>query len=203
MIGLYTVQKYFYSQNNICFFLHYCIGISWQHFFIWYLCIALNIILTNIFLLESTNKHFSLQNMIEVRVPNLDCEGCASKLKKALFKLKGTFLHKKFCVFFLLFFLFGAPFHFLEALDWAGRHGPLKGNSCVMCCLSLHFIWALISKVPTCIPHLLCKCRTTSQEFGTPYHSGVHADLPVASWAPYFFRHVFQSNKLGGSSVTP
>lgn len=29
--------------------------------------------------------------MIEVRVPNLDCEGCASKLKKALFKLKGTF----------------------------------------------------------------------------------------------------------------
>lgn len=28
--------------------------------------------------------------MVEVRVPNLDCEGCASKLKKALFKLKGT-----------------------------------------------------------------------------------------------------------------
>ncbi|RDX79691.1 hypothetical protein CR513_39863, partial [Mucuna pruriens] len=30
----------------------------------------------------------SYMNMIEVRVPNLDCEGCASKLKKALFKLK-------------------------------------------------------------------------------------------------------------------
>lgn len=29
--------------------------------------------------------------MLEVRVPNLDCEGCVSKLKKALFKLKGTF----------------------------------------------------------------------------------------------------------------
>ncbi|XP_044506877.1 heavy metal-associated isoprenylated plant protein 31-like isoform X2 [Mangifera indica] len=28
--------------------------------------------------------------MVEVRVPNLDCEGCASKLKKALFKLKGV-----------------------------------------------------------------------------------------------------------------
>lgn len=31
-----------------------------------------------------------LQMMVEVRVPNLDCEGCASKLKKALFKLKGA-----------------------------------------------------------------------------------------------------------------
>jgi hypothetical protein len=30
-----------------------------------------------------------LQLMVEVRVPNLDCEGCASKLKKALLKLKG------------------------------------------------------------------------------------------------------------------
>ncbi|CAL0333265.1 unnamed protein product [Lupinus luteus] len=30
------------------------------------------------------------KNMVEVRVPNLDCEGCASKLKKALFKLKGV-----------------------------------------------------------------------------------------------------------------
>ncbi|KAL8519338.1 hypothetical protein ACS0TY_010322 [Phlomoides rotata] len=28
--------------------------------------------------------------MVEVRVPNLDCEGCASKLRKALFKLKGV-----------------------------------------------------------------------------------------------------------------
>ncbi|XP_015579879.1 heavy metal-associated isoprenylated plant protein 31 isoform X1 [Ricinus communis] len=28
--------------------------------------------------------------MIEVRVPNLDCLGCASKLKKALLKLKGA-----------------------------------------------------------------------------------------------------------------
>ncbi|KAK6936862.1 Heavy metal-associated domain, HMA [Dillenia turbinata] len=28
--------------------------------------------------------------MLEVRVPNLDCEGCAAKLKKALFKLKGV-----------------------------------------------------------------------------------------------------------------
>lgn len=30
-----------------------------------------------------------LQIMVEVRVPNLDCEGCAAKLRKALFKLKG------------------------------------------------------------------------------------------------------------------
>nr|XP_043618143.1 heavy metal-associated isoprenylated plant protein 31-like isoform X2 [Erigeron canadensis] len=28
--------------------------------------------------------------MVEVRVPNLDCQGCASKLKKALLKLKGV-----------------------------------------------------------------------------------------------------------------
>ncbi|PON36177.1 Heavy metal-associated domain containing protein [Trema orientale] len=28
--------------------------------------------------------------MVEVRVPNLDCEGCASKLKKALRKVKGA-----------------------------------------------------------------------------------------------------------------
>ncbi|GFP82222.1 copper transport protein atx1 [Phtheirospermum japonicum] len=28
--------------------------------------------------------------MVEVRVPNLDCEGCAGKLRKALFKLKGV-----------------------------------------------------------------------------------------------------------------
>ncbi|GMI99617.1 HEAVY METAL ASSOCIATED PROTEIN 29 [Hibiscus trionum] len=28
--------------------------------------------------------------MLQVRVPNLDCEGCASKLKKALLKLKGV-----------------------------------------------------------------------------------------------------------------
>ncbi|KAI9073033.1 hypothetical protein K1719_033830 [Acacia pycnantha] len=31
-----------------------------------------------------------MSTMVEVRVPNLDCEGCASKLKKALFKLKGV-----------------------------------------------------------------------------------------------------------------
>ncbi|KAL3653510.1 Heavy metal-associated isoprenylated plant protein 31 [Castilleja foliolosa] len=29
-------------------------------------------------------------SMVEVRVPNLDCEGCAGKLRKALFKLKGV-----------------------------------------------------------------------------------------------------------------
>ncbi|XP_057475472.1 heavy metal-associated isoprenylated plant protein 31 [Actinidia eriantha] len=29
-------------------------------------------------------------SVVEVRVPNLDCEGCASKLKKALYKLKGV-----------------------------------------------------------------------------------------------------------------
>ncbi|GAV81256.1 HMA domain-containing protein [Cephalotus follicularis] len=29
-------------------------------------------------------------SIVEVRVPNLDCEGCATKLKKALFKLKGV-----------------------------------------------------------------------------------------------------------------
>ncbi|GER50998.1 heavy metal transport/detoxification superfamily protein [Striga asiatica] len=29
-------------------------------------------------------------SMLEVRVPNLDCEGCALKLRKALFKLKGV-----------------------------------------------------------------------------------------------------------------
>ncbi|XP_051121612.1 heavy metal-associated isoprenylated plant protein 31 [Andrographis paniculata] len=28
--------------------------------------------------------------MVEVRVPNLDCEGCASKLRKAILKLKGV-----------------------------------------------------------------------------------------------------------------
>ncbi|KAJ0753197.1 putative heavy metal-associated domain, HMA, heavy metal-associated domain superfamily [Helianthus annuus] len=28
-------------------------------------------------------------SVVELRVPNLDCHGCASKLKKALFKLKG------------------------------------------------------------------------------------------------------------------
>ncbi|MED6219404.1 Heavy metal-associated isoprenylated plant protein 31 [Stylosanthes scabra] len=31
-----------------------------------------------------------MSNMVEVRVPNLDCEGCASKLKRALYKLKGV-----------------------------------------------------------------------------------------------------------------
>ncbi|CAL5185144.1 unnamed protein product [Lathyrus oleraceus] len=31
-----------------------------------------------------------MSNMVEVRVSNLDCEGCASKLKKAIFKLKGV-----------------------------------------------------------------------------------------------------------------
>lgn len=31
--------------------------------------------------------------MVEVRVPNLDCEGCASKLKRALLKLKGMYIH--------------------------------------------------------------------------------------------------------------
>ncbi|KAF5732356.1 heavy metal-associated isoprenylated plant protein 26 [Tripterygium wilfordii] len=29
-------------------------------------------------------------SMVEVRVPNLDCEGCAVKLKKAIYKLKGV-----------------------------------------------------------------------------------------------------------------
>ncbi|KAF5790591.1 putative heavy metal-associated domain, HMA, heavy metal-associated domain superfamily [Helianthus annuus] len=29
-------------------------------------------------------------SVVELRVPNLDCHGCASKLKKALFKLKGV-----------------------------------------------------------------------------------------------------------------
>ncbi|EPS70604.1 hypothetical protein M569_04154 [Genlisea aurea] len=28
--------------------------------------------------------------MVEVRVPNLDCHGCAGKLRRALFKLKGV-----------------------------------------------------------------------------------------------------------------
>ncbi|KAH6783933.1 Heavy metal transport/detoxification superfamily protein [Perilla frutescens var. hirtella] len=28
--------------------------------------------------------------MVEVRVPNLDCEGCAGRLRKTLFKLKGV-----------------------------------------------------------------------------------------------------------------
>ncbi|KAD2805490.1 hypothetical protein E3N88_38867 [Mikania micrantha] len=28
--------------------------------------------------------------MVEVRVPNLDCHGCASKIKRTLFKLKGV-----------------------------------------------------------------------------------------------------------------
>ncbi|KAJ8771519.1 hypothetical protein K2173_026696 [Erythroxylum novogranatense] len=29
-------------------------------------------------------------SIVEVRVPNLDCEGCASKLKKATYKIKGV-----------------------------------------------------------------------------------------------------------------
>ncbi|GAB2227708.1 hypothetical protein Droror1_Dr00009535 [Drosera rotundifolia] len=29
-------------------------------------------------------------SIVEVRVPNLDCEGCANRLKKALHKLKGV-----------------------------------------------------------------------------------------------------------------
>ncbi|XP_010273077.1 PREDICTED: copper transport protein ATX1 [Nelumbo nucifera] len=29
-------------------------------------------------------------SMVEVRVPNLDCEGCAAKIKKAIYKLKGV-----------------------------------------------------------------------------------------------------------------
>ncbi|XP_042044902.1 heavy metal-associated isoprenylated plant protein 31-like [Salvia splendens] len=29
-------------------------------------------------------------SMLEVRVPNLDCEGCASKVRRALLKLKGV-----------------------------------------------------------------------------------------------------------------
>uniref|UniRef100_A0A5B7BLT7 Putative heavy metal-associated isoprenylated plant protein 26 n=1 Tax=Davidia involucrata TaxID=16924 RepID=A0A5B7BLT7_DAVIN len=29
-------------------------------------------------------------SMVEVRVPNLDCDGCAAKLRKALHKLKGV-----------------------------------------------------------------------------------------------------------------
>ncbi|XP_022931790.1 heavy metal-associated isoprenylated plant protein 31 isoform X1 [Cucurbita moschata] len=36
------------------------------------------------------NNSSTTMSMIEVRVPNLDCEGCASKLRKALFKLKGV-----------------------------------------------------------------------------------------------------------------
>lgn len=32
---------------------------------------------------------YILKIMVEIRVPNLDCEGCAAKLRKALFKLKG------------------------------------------------------------------------------------------------------------------
>lgn len=30
-----------------------------------------------------------LVQMVDVRVPNLDCEGCAAKIRRALFKLKG------------------------------------------------------------------------------------------------------------------
>jgi len=45
--------------------------------------------------------------MVEVLVPNLDCEGCAAKLKKALYKLKGIYVSfitpfpppPKFCFF--------------------------------------------------------------------------------------------------------
>ncbi|KAG7945961.1 hypothetical protein I3843_14G013900 [Carya illinoinensis] len=37
-------------------------------------------------------KQLHIWKMVEVRVPNLDCEGCASKLKKALFKLKVLYL---------------------------------------------------------------------------------------------------------------
>ncbi|GKB40368.1 THO complex subunit 5B [Tanacetum coccineum] len=36
--------------------------------------------------------------VVEIRVPNLDCQGCASKLKKAIFKLKGASIIKKWSV---------------------------------------------------------------------------------------------------------
>lgn len=34
--------------------------------------------------------------MVEVRVPNLDCDGCAAKIRKALFKIKGKTEHHFF-----------------------------------------------------------------------------------------------------------
>lgn len=60
--------------------------------------------------------------MVEVRVPNLDCEGCATKLKKALFKLKGMFARgAALLLLLLLYFLF---FTFkLEVKSGDGKEG--------------------------------------------------------------------------------
>jgi len=51
--------------------------------------------------------------MVEVRVPNLDCEGCASKLKKALFKLKGTI-----CILFCFFYEKNVPYFVWQWWKW-------------------------------------------------------------------------------------
>lgn len=134
------------------FFLHYCIGISWKHFFIKYW-----------FFFAEYDRG----------------ESSKSRLWRMCFKTKESSLQTQRyisisnCVFFFfLFFFLGSPL-----MDWAGRHGPLKDNSCV----AYLFIWALISKIPMCIPHLLCKCRTTGQEFGAPYPSGVHISSDMFS----------------------
>ncbi|KAJ9679381.1 hypothetical protein PVL29_021340 [Vitis rotundifolia] len=47
-----------------------------------------SIYIPSLYILKKLAKN--TMSMVEVRVPNLDCEGCASKLKKALFKLKGV-----------------------------------------------------------------------------------------------------------------
>lgn len=52
------------------------------------------------------NVDVNLMQMLEVRVPNLDCEGCASKLKKALLKLKGTLYPFILALVFFSFFFF-------------------------------------------------------------------------------------------------
>ena len=85
-----------------------------------------------------------LQNMVEVRVPNLDCEGCASKLKKALFKLKG-----KFCSSYLDIPFFN--FDFLPAMGRTFTHGPQEPFlGLILACHLGRYSWNSM-----CIPHLL------------------------------------------------
>lgn len=69
--------------------------------------------------------------MVEVRVPNLDCEGCASKLKKALFKLKGTYIYIYILVARTQIKSSGSElkFEFLMMSFRSGRGGSRNGDT--------------------------------------------------------------------------
>lgn len=108
-----------------------------------------------------------MQNMVEVRVPNLDCEGCASKLKKALFKLKGTFCIRKRNQDVFLSFTHGPQEHILGMIwtccFWIPKscclhftflniiHGPWSSDLVLLWCLvvksgraSLEVRWKIV-----------------------------------------------------------